>query len=87
MRVWEKMFAACGESSFVSMLKLDLTSRVRARLERIKILVGAKDLVDLARRAFATYDVLVMSVKVDGAQILIRYPDGKVEEFDIDSVN
>lgn len=61
-------------------LNLELTERVRDRLERLRSETEADTLVEVVRRALAVYDTLIAS-RENEEKLIIRSRDGAEREL------
>ena len=59
-------------------LNLEMSQRVRERLERLRDQTGADSLVEVIRRSLAVYELL-WSEQEKGGKLVVRRPDGDAE--------
>jgi hypothetical protein len=62
-------------------LNLELTDRVRARLEYLRAETQADTLVEVVRRALAIYDTLLSVTRDRGDAVILRSKDGTEREL------
>ena len=61
-------------------LSLELPTRVRDRLERLREISEADSLTEVIRRALTIYDVLLATTREEGGKVILRRQDGSERE-------
>ena len=68
-----------------SRLNLEMSTKVRRRIERLRDEMDADSLSEVIRRALAVYELLHTERSRNHGQPMIRYPDGSEKDLVLES--